>query len=113
MSRGRRAISWIERTDWLWTIIGGFYLLAYLFWYVPALVEFPRSLQDPPAGFPWHWSLDFVATGVTGTLLVYVGFQRATQLSDGRDTPRGTGRDDPSIVGDGESGTGRRSSAAE
>ena len=74
---------WLERTGWLWTIVGGFYLLAYLFWYVPALVGLPGSLRDPPTGFPWHWSLDFVVTSVTGTVLVFLGFRRATELSDG------------------------------
>lgn len=81
--------SWLERTAWLWAIIGGFYLVAYLYWYVPALVRFPRSLWDPPAGFPWHWSLDFVATGVTGSVLLFLGFRRATELSDGRGGRRG------------------------
>ena len=23
--------SWLRRTDWLWMIVGGFYLVAYLF----------------------------------------------------------------------------------
>lgn len=84
--------SWFERIDWLWTIVGGFYLLAYLFWYLPALVGLPRSLWEPPEQFPWHWSLDFVVTGVTGSVLVFLGFRRASELSSGeRETARSGG----------------------
>lgn len=75
-------IWWLRTTDWLWTIIGGFYLLAYLFWYIPALSELPRSLQDPPEQFPWHWSLDFVVTALTGGVLLLLGFLRATEFTD-------------------------------
>jgi hypothetical protein len=72
---------WLRRTDWLWTIIGGFYLVAYLFWYVPALRALPDSLRDPPPRFPWHWPLDFLATGLAGSVLLVLGFGRATALS--------------------------------
>lgn len=71
---------WLERTDWLWMIIGGFYLVAYLFWYIPALSGLPGSFVDPPAPFPWHWTLDFVATGLAGGVLLVLGFGRATDL---------------------------------
>jgi hypothetical protein len=74
-------LDWLRRTDWLWTIIGGFYLVAYLFWYVPALRALPDSLQDPPPRFPWHWPLDFLATGLAGSVLLVLGFGRATALS--------------------------------
>lgn len=72
---------WLRRTDWLWAIIGGFYLLAYLFWYLPALRALPESASDPPAPFPRHWTLDFVATGLAGAVLLFLGFDRATELS--------------------------------
>lgn len=98
--------TWIERTDWLWTIVGGFYLLAYLYWYVPALAGLPRSLRDPPGQFPWHWSLDFVATDVTGSVLLFLGFRRATELSVGR---RGRAGGDGSGEHDGRGGSGDRS----
>lgn len=82
-------LSWIRTTDWLWMIIGGFYLLAYLFWYVPALSGLPRSVRDPPEQFPWHWPLDFVSTGLAGSVLVGLGFRRATEFTDGtRDAER-------------------------
>lgn len=74
-------VGWLRRTDWLWSIVGGFYLLAYLFWYLPALLRLPESVRDPPEGFPWHWTLDFLVTGLTGSALVFLGFQRATDLS--------------------------------
>jgi bacteriorhodopsin len=73
--------SWLRRTDWLWMIVGGFYLVAYLFWYLPALRGLPGSAGDPPGRYPWHWTLDFAATGVAGAVLVYLGFRRATELS--------------------------------
>ena len=60
-------------------IIGGFYLLAYLFWYIPALAALPHSLRNPPTTFPWHWPLDFAVTGFAGGLLVYLGFDRAPE----------------------------------
>lgn len=60
----------------------GFYLLAYLFWYIPALAELPRSVRDPPGQFPWHWPLDFAATGVAGGVLLLLGFRRATEFAD-------------------------------
>ena len=34
---GPGVLGWLRRTDWLWMIIGGFYLVAYLYWYIPAL----------------------------------------------------------------------------
>lgn len=83
---------WLERTDWLWAIVGGFYLVAYLYWYVPALARLPGSLRYPPEGFPWHWSLDFVATGVTGSVLLFLGFRRATELSNDRGDRQGRRR---------------------
>lgn len=73
--------AWLERTDWLWLIIGGFYLVAYLYWYIPALYALPGSVRDPPPRFPWHWPLDFVATGLAGSVLLFLGFSRATDLS--------------------------------
>lgn len=73
-------IDWIRRVDWLWMVIGGFYLLAYLFWYIPALKALPDSVPDPSTPYPWHWTLDFIATGITGTVLLYLGFERAAQL---------------------------------
>jgi amino acid transporter len=73
---------WLRRVDWLWTIIGGFYLVAYLFWYIPALATLPGSVRDPPSPFPWHWTLDFAATGVAGAVLLYLGFERAAALVD-------------------------------
>jgi amino acid transporter len=75
---------WLRRTEWLWMIIGGFYLVAYLFWYIPALRELPDSVRDPPAPYPWHWTLDFVATGVAGGVLLVLGFGRATELTASR-----------------------------
>lgn len=61
-------------------IIGGFYLVAYLFWYIPALSALPGSVTAPPPPFPWHWTLDFAATGIAGVVLLYLGFGRATSL---------------------------------
>jgi len=75
---------WLRRVEWLWMIIGGFYLVAYLFWYIPALKALPESVRDPPAPYPWHWTLDFVATGVAGGVLLFLGFDRATGLSSSR-----------------------------
>lgn len=72
---------WLRRTDWLWMIIGGFYLVAYLYWYIPALRAVPDSIRDPPSPFPWHWTLDFIATGLAGGVLLRLGFGRATELS--------------------------------
>lgn len=80
MSRNALA-AWLRRTDWLWMIIGGFYLVAYLFWYLPALAELPESARDPPSQFPWHWTLDFAVTGITGAVLAFLGFRRATALT--------------------------------
>lgn len=74
---------WILRVDWLWMIIGGFYLIAYLFWYIPALTGLPGSVPRPPAPFPWHWPLDFLATGVAGGILLVLGFRRATVTGTG------------------------------
>jgi len=74
-------VAWLRRTDWLWEIIGGYYLLAYLYWYLPALLQFPESVREPPEGFPWHWTLDLVVTAVTGLALVSLGFRRAAELS--------------------------------
>jgi hypothetical protein len=73
--------TWLRRTDWLWMIIGGFYLLAYLFWYVPVLRAPLEHVRDPPSPYPWHWPLDFLATGVTGLVLLALGFRRATELT--------------------------------
>lgn len=78
--------TWLRRTDWLWMIIGGFYLIAYLYWYIPALKELPHSVRDPPSPFPWHWTLDFLATGIAGGTLLYLGFSRATELTAGPDS---------------------------
>lgn len=75
------ALAWVRRVDWLWLIIGGFYLVAYLFWYLPALVKLPRSAWDPPEQYPWHWTLDFVATALAGGVLLFLGFRRATELT--------------------------------
>lgn len=72
---------WLIRTDWLWTVIGGFYLVAYLFWYIPVLKGLPDSVGDPPAPYPWHWPLDFVATGLAGSVLLFLGFRRAAELT--------------------------------
>jgi amino acid transporter len=72
---------WLRRVEWLWMIIGGFYLVAYLFWYIPALEELPDSVREPPAPYPWHWTLDFVATGVAGGVLLFLGFDRATEAT--------------------------------
>lgn len=72
---------WLTRTDWLWTVIGGFYLVAYLYWYIPVLTDLPESVGDPPAPYPWHWPLDFVATGLAGAALLFLGFRRATELT--------------------------------
>lgn len=81
---------WLRRTDWLWMIIGGFYLVAYLFWYIPALWALPGSIHDPPSPFPWHWALDFLATGLAGAVLLFLGFGRATELmSAGEDDDSG------------------------
>lgn len=79
---GEGLVSWLRTTDWLWSIVGGFYLLAYLFWYVPALAGLPGSLRDPPDQFPWHWPLDLVATGLAGGVLLLLGFRRATAFAE-------------------------------
>lgn len=79
-----RVVAWLHRTDWLWQIVGGFYLLASLFWYLEALAELPGSLRDLPGDYPPHWPLDFVVTGLAGGVLTYLGFRRATDLSTGR-----------------------------
>lgn len=76
-----RLFRWLRTVDWLWMIIGGFYLLAYLFWFIPALSRLPESVRDPPEQFPWHWPLDFVATGLTGVVLLLMGFRRATEFA--------------------------------
>lgn len=70
-----------RRTEWLWLILGGFYLLVYSYWYLPALNEFPASITDPPAQYPWHWPLDLVATAVPGVVLLIAGFRRATAIA--------------------------------
>lgn len=75
----------IKELRWLWEIIGGFYLLAYLYWYIPALESLPTSFLNPPQPFPWHWTLDFVATGLTGVILLILGFSRARNLNRGRE----------------------------
>lgn len=84
--------AWLRRTDWLWMIIGGFYQLAYLFWYVPALAALPGSARDPPARFPWHWPLDFASTAVSGAALLYLGFRRAAAPSGAHDEGPGARR---------------------
>ena len=71
---------WYDRSNWLWMILGGFYLLVYSYWYMPALGHLPKSLWDPPARFPFHWPLDLVATVVSGLVLLYFGFRRALEL---------------------------------
>ncbi|MFC7142529.1 hypothetical protein ACFQMA_22170 [Halosimplex aquaticum] len=80
----RYLLAWVHRTDWLWLIIGGFYLLAYLFWYQEALAELPGSLRNPPGDYPPHWPLDFAVTGLVGAVLTYLGFRRAADLATGR-----------------------------
>lgn len=77
--------AWLRRTDWLWLVIGGFYQLAYLFWYIPAISRLPGSVRDPPERFPWHWPLDLASTGVSGAALLYLGFRRAAALTAARD----------------------------
>lgn len=78
--------TWLRRTDWLWMIIGGFYLVAYLYWYIRALAGLPGTVRDPPPRFPWHWPLDFIATGLAGAVLLFLGFRRGTELSLADDT---------------------------
>lgn len=78
-------LDWLERVEWLWMIIGGFYLVAYLFWYIPALSALPGSVVTPPSPFPWHWTLDFLATGIAGGVLLVLGFLRATKLRPSRE----------------------------
>lgn len=80
-------VALLRRTDWLWLVIGGFYLLAYLFWYVPPLAGLPGSVRDPPERFPWHWPLDFASTGLSGAVLLYLGFHRAAALTATADDP--------------------------
>lgn len=80
--QGMSAQIWFNRTSWLWMILGGFYLLVYLYWYIPALRELPMSIREPPVPYPWHWPLDFVATGVSGSVLLYFGFHQATRLGE-------------------------------
>ncbi|MFB6252832.1 MAG: hypothetical protein ABEI27_14315 [Halobellus sp.] len=75
-------------------IIGGFYLVAYLFLSIPALKTLPDGVRDPPARFPWHWTLDFLVTGLAGGVLLFLGFRRATDLTmapggDGSEKKRG------------------------
>ncbi len=94
-------VSWLRTTDWLWAIIGGFYLLAYLFWYVPALARLPQSLRDPPEQFPWHWPLDFVSTGLAGAVLLYLGFGWATELAEGDQGGNGRRRGPDQLAGRG------------
>lgn len=77
---------WLHRTNWLWMIIGGFFLVAYLFWYIPALKTLPKSIRDPPAPYPWHWTLDFIATGLSGGVLLYLGFCRALEIAASEST---------------------------
>ena len=77
---------WYERTSWLWMILGGFYLLVYTYWYIPAFRELPGSISNPPAPYPWHWPLDVVATVVPGAILVFFGFHRATELGEPHET---------------------------
>ncbi len=76
---------WYERTAWFWMILGGFYLLVYSYWYLPALNKLPESLGDPPDQYPWHWPLDLVATVVPGVILLVGGFRRAIALGSGEE----------------------------
>lgn len=71
---------WYERTSWLWMILGGFYLLVYTYWYIPAFRTLPESITNPPAPYPWHWPLDVVATFVPGVVLLYFGFRRVAEI---------------------------------
>ena len=85
-------VSWLRRTEWLWKVIGGFFLLVYLYWYIPALRELPGSALEPPEGdvlYARHWTIDFVSTAVAGVALLYLGFKTAFDLS-GRDADPGT-----------------------
>ena len=72
---------WYERTNWLWMILGGFYLLVYTYWYIPAFRSLPESITNPPAPYPWHWPLDVVATFIPGVVLLLFGFRRVTELT--------------------------------
>ena len=58
----------IFQLRWLWEIFGGFYLVAYLFWYIP-----PSNRIVP------HWPLDFAITAISGVLLLYFGFNEVLQ----------------------------------
>lgn len=95
--------SWLRTTDWLWMIIAGFYLLAYLFWYLPALSRLPRSVRDPPGQFPAHWPLDFAATALSGCVLLVLGFRRATALPTGSRDAEGEVRRPPGMPREGDS----------
>lgn len=88
VARSSALLSWLRRTDWLWMIIAGFYQIAYLFWYIPAFAELPASVREPPDAFPWHWPLDVVVTGVSGAVLLVLGFHRATELTSDRSPER-------------------------
>jgi hypothetical protein len=58
----------IFQLRWLWEIVGGCYLFAYLFWYIP-----PSNRVVP------HWPLDFAITAISGALLLYFGFNDVLQ----------------------------------
>ena len=76
--------SWLRRTEWLWKVIGGFFPLVYLYWYIPALRELPGSATEPPEGdvlYARHWTIDFVSTAVAGVALLYLGFRTAFDLT--------------------------------
>ena len=76
--------AWLRRTEWLWKIIGGFFLLAYLYWYLPLLRALPGSAIEPTEGrlsYARHWTLDFVATALAGGILLYLGFRSAAELT--------------------------------
>lgn len=79
--------TWLDRTGWLWMIIGGLFLIAYLFWYIPTLKALPGSLREPPEPYPWHWTLDFLATATSGSVLVYLGVRRGVSLADAEGSP--------------------------
>jgi len=53
----------------MWEIIGGFYLIAYCFWYLPA------SNRVVP-----HWPLDLAFTLAAGSMLFFFGFKDVLHL---------------------------------
>ncbi len=73
--------NWLTRIDRLWMVIGGFYLIGYLYRYISALKILSESVGDSPAPYPRHWPLDFVATGMAGGVPLFPGFRRTTELT--------------------------------